>query len=128
MRDMIIRDDGAIALEFALTLPVFLLLVFGIFGLALTLWTENSIQYAVEQAARCAAVDTTECGTVAAVQSATVGWAGGIPITAADITVNLAASCAAGESGKSVAIRHTISAFAFVSVTTVAEACYPALN
>jgi len=128
MRRILYNDDGAIALEFALVVPVFLLLVLGIFGLALILWTENSIQYAVEQAARCAAVDATDCGTAAAVRDATIAWAGGVPLAATDVTVNLAATCAAGQSGKAVAVRHTITYFVFVDVNTAAEACYPALN
>ncbi len=48
------RDEsGAATLEAALALPVFFMLAFGAIGWGLLLWEQNTLQYAVEQSARC---------------------------------------------------------------------------
>jgi len=54
------RDGGA-AIEFALVLPAFLMLVVGGLFTAQLLFVESSMQYAVEEGARCASVKTTVC-------------------------------------------------------------------
>ena len=51
------RDDRAQALvEFALTLPLFLLLVTGIFDVARAVWQENTLAYAAREGTRYAIV------------------------------------------------------------------------
>ncbi len=51
------RDDSAQALvEFALTLPLFLLLVTGIFDVARAVWQENTLAYAAREGTRYAIV------------------------------------------------------------------------
>ncbi len=50
---------GAVALEFALVFPVFLLLIYGLFEFSRVFWTENTLEFAVEEAARFAIVDST---------------------------------------------------------------------
>jgi Flp pilus assembly protein TadG len=57
---------GATALEFALVLPVFILLVFGSLSAATLGFSVASMNYAVEEAARCAAVKSTACLTPSA--------------------------------------------------------------
>jgi len=47
---------GSAAVEFALTVPVLILLLFGIVETGRALWAKNSLQYAVERAARCGSV------------------------------------------------------------------------
>ena len=64
------RDSrGATAAEFALILPMFLLLVLGIIEVGRMLSTKNTLQYAVERAARCAVIGASPCATPAQVQS-----------------------------------------------------------
>ncbi|HLZ05400.1 MAG TPA: TadE/TadG family type IV pilus assembly protein [Bradyrhizobium sp.] len=54
------RDEqGASALEFALTAPVFFLFLFGIIELGLMFWTQIGLQHGAEMAARCATIHTT---------------------------------------------------------------------
>ena len=55
--------NGATAVELALVLPVFVLLVLGSMGAATYGYSLASMNYAVEEAARCAAVKTTVCST-----------------------------------------------------------------
>lgn len=47
--------------EFALVLPVFLLVVMGLVYFGVLVWVHGSLQYAVEDAARCARVRTDIC-------------------------------------------------------------------
>jgi Flp pilus assembly protein TadG len=126
VRAFIKSDSGTAALELALVTPVFVLIVLGVFGLALTLWIENSIQSAAAQAARCAVIDT-NCTSVSQIQNAAVGWALGAPITTGNVTVNQAATCASGIQGIAVAITYTATLFV-ISTTMSAESCYPKLS
>lgn len=52
---------GASAVEFAIILPVFVLLVMGSISVAMLIFSVSSLNYAVEDAARCAAVNKTLC-------------------------------------------------------------------
>ena len=54
-----IRDDtrGNTLVEFSVTLPLFLLLMFGLVQAGLLLYTQNGLQHGVEVAARCASVN-----------------------------------------------------------------------
>jgi Flp pilus assembly protein TadG len=126
IRRFLVDECGTNALELALATPIFLLFVLGIFGLGFVLWVENSIQSASAQAARCAVVDNS-CSTTSQIQNAAVGWALGAPITTANVTVNLNATCATGVTGKAVAISYTASFFV-ISTTMSAESCYPSLS
>jgi hypothetical protein len=58
-----LRTDrsGASAVEFAIILPVFVLLVLGSISAATLLFAMSGLNYAVEDAARCAAVNKTLC-------------------------------------------------------------------
>src|SRR5215472_15804351 len=55
----LVRDDtyGAALVEFTVTIPVFLLLVFGRIQAGLLLWTKAGLQHGVEVATRCASVN-----------------------------------------------------------------------
>jgi len=48
--------EGASLAEFAVSLPVFLLLLFGFIQVGLMLWAQIGLQHGVEMAARCASV------------------------------------------------------------------------
>jgi Flp pilus assembly protein TadG len=60
---------GNAAVEFALLMPVFLLMLLGVVEFGRVLWTQSALQNAVEAAARCAAVNTSLCGNASEVQS-----------------------------------------------------------
>ena len=76
------RSDtrGSSMVEFALTLPLFGALLFGAVESGLMLWTQLGLQHGVEQAARCATVNTTTCGTESAVQAYAVSAAYGLSV------------------------------------------------
>ena len=55
----LLRDDtrGNALLEFTVTIPFFLLLMFGLVQAGLLLWTKAGLQHGVEVATRCASVN-----------------------------------------------------------------------
>ena len=61
--------SGATAVEFALVLPVFATMLLGIFAVSSLAFAANSLHFAVEEAARRAAVKTTVCGDAAATRA-----------------------------------------------------------
>lgn len=82
---------GATAVEFAIVAPVFLIMVIGIFEISRALWIKGSMQYAVEETARYAIVntstDTTTLATYAQSKFSDSGVsAPGISFTAAQDT------------------------------------------
>ncbi len=56
-------ERGAEAVESAIVLGTFLIALIGIFYLCITLWAYASLQYAVEEAARCYGVKKTVCAS-----------------------------------------------------------------
>src|SRR5262249_53099065 len=129
IRRYLANDTGGSSLDMALSLPYYILMILGIFGIAFVLWAENGIQHAASAAARCAAVATSECSTISAVQNAAIGWSYGVLSSsdASKVTVNLSATCNSGQSGKAVQIQYPISFFV-ISTTVAAESCFPDLS
>jgi Flp pilus assembly protein TadG len=94
------RDTaGSAAVEFALTIPVLLLLMFGLFEFGRLLWTQNSIQYAVEQAARCAAFSLTGCTNATETSAFAASQVHGYTVTAAEFTVSYVPCGVTGTTG-----------------------------
>lgn len=89
---------GATAVEMAFLLPVFFLFLLGIVEFGRALWTQTALQFAVEAAARCAAVSPSLCDPVpdyAASQALGVS----IPASAFTYTqnANATANCTAAQ-------------------------------
>jgi Flp pilus assembly protein TadG len=60
------RDQGgATAIEFALTLPLLVMLILGAIWAGLLILTVSSLDYSVQSAARCSAVNVQLCDTAA---------------------------------------------------------------
>ncbi|WP_427006587.1 TadE/TadG family type IV pilus assembly protein [Pseudarthrobacter sp. H2] len=98
------KEKGAVAVEFALVLPIFLMLVLGIFEFGRGFNIQVSLSEAARESARYAAVHSSDTGfSVGDVQNAGVAAAPSVALTAANVGItyrNLdgtaAASCAAG--------------------------------
>jgi Flp pilus assembly protein TadG len=60
---------GAAAVEFALLAPAFLMMLVGTVMMAMMFFTNSSLHYAVEAAARCASVKATVCTNAATTQA-----------------------------------------------------------
>ena len=117
------RDDGNTAVEFAFVFPVFILMVLGIFEVSRAVWTQSLLNYAVQTAARCGAIDTATCPSNTAMISYAVQNSTPLTVPNADFTVTNPAC------GNQVAV-----AFPFTTiipqmlpfdVTISAQACYP---
>ncbi len=60
---------GATAVEFALTLPVFLLMFFGLWQTGYGLWAQFGLQHGAQMAARCMTINRIVCSDTASTQS-----------------------------------------------------------
>jgi Flp pilus assembly protein TadG len=62
-------DEGATAVEAAITISLSLALVFGIIEFGMALWQSNTMVLAVEEAGRYVMVNNTSCNTASCVES-----------------------------------------------------------
>jgi Flp pilus assembly protein TadG len=93
------REKGAVAVEFALVLPIFLGLVLGIAEFGRAFNVQVSLSEAAREAARYAAVNCAKAGfTALNAQNAGVAAAPSVALSAADINVSYSGtgSCSSG--------------------------------
>ena len=76
---------GSAAVEFAFGMPIFLALVYTMFEFARVFWTQNTLEYAIEEAARFAMVN----GTATASEVETVATDSAIGLAAADLDIDV---------------------------------------
>lgn len=93
-------DAGASAIEAAILLPFLLTMLLGIEEFGRALWTQSALQFAVEAAARCAAVSPTVCSDSTSTQTYASANVFGlsIPTSAFTVTMNTGTSTANGAS------------------------------
>ena len=120
-RNLFACDSGAAALEFAIVGPVFIMLTMGVIYLGLLLFSMASMQFAVEEGARCASVKTNVCTdgptTVNYTKAAYYG-----PLAAPTFTY---ANAACGHSVSSSNSFALFIGFTTLTVPLSAAACYP---
>jgi hypothetical protein len=112
---------GNAAIEVALTLPPLLLMILGVIEFGRALWLQNALDFSVAEAARCASVNTTQCGTaeaIAAFASARTG-------SGFDSSMFSAATASCGHSVSASYPMALAIPFAPISVTLTAQACFP---
>jgi Flp pilus assembly protein TadG len=80
-------EQASAAVETALVLPILLLLLLGGMEFARLAWERSALQFAVQEAARCAVVQPTICGTTAQTQTFAASKVAGFSIPSADFTV-----------------------------------------
>jgi len=80
-------EQASAAVQTALILPVLLLLLMGGMEFARLAWERSALQFAVQEAARCAVVRPGVCGTPAQIQAFAASKMTGFSIPAADFTV-----------------------------------------
>ena len=93
VRDTLARlwrgNDGATIIEIAILLPTFLLFLLGICEFGRVLFTQASLQYAVEAAARCSVINASgTCNSTAATKTYAAGEAFGLSIPTSTFTVS----------------------------------------
>lgn len=122
-------DRGSVVVEYALILPVLLLLVLGIGNSGRLLWINATLSHAVNQAARCGAITGPGCANASQTADFAVTQAYGLSIQATAFTIS-AAACGYQVDGSY--------AFTFIipwpgaspfgpsnGITISATACYP---
>jgi Flp pilus assembly protein TadG len=100
------RDRGATAVEFALLLPVLLLLVFGIIDFGRALNAQITLTQAAREGARLAALGQSQSNVVSRTQAAATGLS--------SVTVTVTA-CPAGAGAGVNAVVRTSYSFSFVT-------------
>jgi Flp pilus assembly protein TadG len=119
------RDqNGASALEFGLTAPVFFLFILGVIEVGLLFWTQIGLQHGAEMAARCASINSTLCpnGNPAAITSYATQQAMGLTLPASTFTYSTPAC------GNQVNASYSFQFLGIIPVgplTLTAQACFP---
>jgi len=112
---------GSTIIEFGLIFTPLLTLIFGGIEVGRIMWVQNALMYSTDEAARCASVSATTCGTPTQVQTFAAGRAGA-GFTTADFTATVD-SC-----GNHVVGTHTVTInipFLSRDINLSADACYP---
>ena len=112
--------EGTTTIEFALVLGPLLLLLMGIVKVGDVVWIQNVLNYSVEEAARCGAVNPTVCATPGQIQSYAASAAG------SGISATYVASSQSCGSDVTASYTAAVSApFLTFSIPLSAHACYP---
>jgi len=118
------RDQqGATAVEFAITAPIFFMVLFGIIEGGLVLWTQMGLQHATEMAVRCAGINKIVCGKTSDIQNYATQQAYGLNLPASTFSVGTS-TC-----GTTVTAAYTFNFittyFGSPTVQLNAQACFP---
>ena len=125
------RRLGSIAVEYAIVLPVLLMVLLGVIDAGRVIWSYTTLLRAVQVAARCAVVDSDNCGTVAKVQSYAASQAWGLNLTASAFSVT---KITCGMQVRGTMVYQFVTPWFYVAapfgasntLTLSASACYPA--
>jgi uncharacterized membrane protein len=120
---LVADERGASAVEFAITAPLFFLILAIIIECGLLLWTQLGLQHGSEMAARCAGVNKTTCGTVSAIQTYAVQQTFGLSPPPETFTITPAA-CGMLVSANYDFVFMT-SYFGIPKLGLTAQACFP---
>lgn len=118
------ETGGATFVEFALTAPLFLALVFGAIQMGLALWTQFGLQYGSEAAARCASVTPATCGTADQISDYAASHALGLSLPGSVFTA-VASDCGNQVSATYNYVFYTLF-FGAPTLTLTARSCFPA--
>jgi Flp pilus assembly protein TadG len=118
------RDSrGVTSLEFGLMAVPLTLLLFGVIELGMVIRAKSALQFAATNAARCAVVNQTTCGTVDATKAYALTQTQGVQVAASAFTVTTE-GC-----GKKVVASMALPVIAASvlnsGLTLSAQACYP---
>lgn len=119
------NEDGGAAIEFALIATPLFALLFGILDISRAYWIQGALAYSVEQAARCASIDTVTCGTATQIKAFAANRSGVQFNT--NIFTTSSAACGRLVTGTYPFTFHIpLPHFANGSLNLTARACYPA--
>jgi Flp pilus assembly protein TadG len=114
-------QNAAVAAEFAMVIPLLVLLTLGTINLGVMGYAFTSLHYAVQTAARCGAVNATACGTVGDTQTyAASAYVG--PTINPSFTASVSATCS---SVTGTGTFQFVTGVTSTPVSLSATACYP---
>ncbi len=122
LADFLRDSSGATAAEFALVVPVFLILVFSTINMGLAMSAVNQVHYAAERSARCLATNVSGDCTTANIDTYAKGLYNGPGLTAFSFTP---ADEACGKRVTGTGGYEILTGFDSTAVTITATACYP---
>jgi Flp pilus assembly protein TadG len=112
------NDSGAVLVEFAIVVPVLILLLLGGVDIGLASLSANKLNFATEAAARCQAINATPCSGGG---NATIGYANSVAQLSGASFIVTTSSC-----GIQVTGNYSYSAFYLpYSIPMTTSACYP---
>jgi Flp pilus assembly protein TadG len=126
-RNTLFKDrQGTSAIEFALTLPLFILIFFGIWQICFGLWAQFALQHGAEMAARCMAVaavapNPTACSTTPGIQSYAASQSYGLHISPTIFVVSQP-TCG-NQISADYALSPVVANFGIPALTLHAQAC-----
>jgi len=107
----------------------FVMLLLGIIDFSRFVWIQSTLQFAVEKTARCAAVNTTTCGTTVQMQNYALSQQVFPSEIQAQDFKDSPSTCSSSIPGKSVLISinftFTVPQLMPFSMTLKAQSCYP---
>lgn len=115
------NEAGNPAVEFGLLAPALMLFIFGVAEGGRLLWTVNALHYSVQEAARCASVNKTTCGSPTQIQSFAAGRSGAT--FSSSVFTATVVSC-----GNQVSASYSMPLnipFMAHSIALTAQSCYP---
>jgi Flp pilus assembly protein TadG len=117
------NKDGASAVEFALTVPMFFMMLVGAIECGLLLWTQMGLQHGAEKAARCASINSAICGSTGAIQSYALGQSFGLNVPSTTFVVS--APACGNQVSASYAYPLLSNYFGHSTITLSAQSCFP---
>lgn len=114
---------GTTAVEFALIAPALFTILFGALEFGRLLWTQAALHYAVEEAARCASVTPTVCGTSAQITSYAANAV--TPLTIASTAFTSTTPSCGHQVSASFNYQFVVTGLFPFTPTLTAQACFP---
>lgn len=114
---------GIVSMEFGLLALPLTLFLFGVIEIGMVIRMKSALQFAATNAARCAAVNTVTCGTIADIQTYAATQTQGVTVATNAFTVTTV-SCGR-KVVASVAFPVSANSVLNTGLTVTAQACYP---
>ena len=117
------RRAGSVAVEMAIIVPVVLLFTVGLMEFGRAIWIQATLDYAVQSAARCGAVNAAVCGNASQTQAYAVTRAAGLTLNLSTFTV--ATSACGMQVTANLPFQFAAPGLLPYDITLTASACYP---
>ncbi len=117
-------QSGASAVEFAITAPIFFMIVVGLIEGGLLLWTQVGLQHGTEMAARCATINSSLCGNASQTQTYAAQQSYGLNPPASTFQLKTGLACG-NQVSASYPFPLVSNYFGMSSLQITAQSCFP---